>query len=38
MKDFFETASSWYSQLASLPTSGLVKLVKMGERIRKLVG
>ena len=38
MRDFFETASGWYSQLASLPTSGLVKLVKMGEKIRKLVG
>lgn len=38
MKDFFETASGWYTQLTSLPTSGLIKLVKMGEKIRKLVG
>lgn len=38
MKDFFETASGWYSQLALLPTSGLIKLVKMGEKIKKLVG
>ena len=38
MKDFFETVSGWYAQLSLLPTSGLVKLVKMGEKIRKLVG
>ncbi len=38
MKDFFETVSGWYSQLALLPTSGLVKLVRMGEKLRKLVG
>lgn len=35
---FFETMSGWYEQVRALPTPVVVKLVKMGSRVRKLVG
>ena len=38
MKDFFETMSVWYDQVDQLPTSGILKFVKAGERLRKLFG
>ena len=38
MKDFFETMSGWYDQVDQLPTSGILKFVRAGERVRKLFG
>jgi DNA-binding transcriptional regulator GbsR (MarR family) len=35
---FFEATTSWYDQVRSWPTSALPKFVKVGDRIRKLVG
>ena len=37
MKGFFETMSGWYQQVNQLPTPAVVKFVKMGEKIRKLI-
>ena len=38
MRDFFEVTSNWYSQINQLPTPAIQKLMKMGDRIRKLLG
>ena len=38
MRDFFETVSNWYNQINQLPTSGIQKFIKMGDRLRKLLG
>jgi DNA-binding transcriptional regulator GbsR (MarR family) len=38
MRDFFETMANWYNQINQLPTSGIQKFVKMGDRLRKLFG
>jgi DNA-binding transcriptional regulator GbsR (MarR family) len=38
MKEFFETMSGWYNQVNQLPTPAVVKFVKMGEKVRKLLG
>lgn len=38
MLDFFETMTSWYGQIRRLPTGGMVKFAKMGDKIRKLLG
>ncbi len=38
MKDFFETMSAWYDQVDALPTPGVIKFVKLGDKIRKLLG
>jgi len=38
MRDFFESVSGWYTHVSKLPTSGLQRLVKMGDRLRKLLG
>ena len=38
MKEFFETTSRWYADLRKLPTGAVVKFVKMGGRLRKLLG
>jgi len=38
MLDFFETMSSWYEQIRRLPHGAMVKFVKMGRKIRQLVG
>ena len=35
---FFETMTSWYSQMRTLPTGAMVKLVKMGAKVQKLLG
>src|SRR5947199_7346576 len=34
MRDFFETMGHWYDQISQLPTSGIQKLVRMGDRLR----
>ncbi|HEY2953437.1 MAG TPA: MarR family transcriptional regulator [Verrucomicrobiae bacterium] len=38
MRDFFETMSAWYEQVDALPTAGVIKFVKLGDKIRKLLG
>jgi DNA-binding transcriptional regulator GbsR (MarR family) len=38
LADFFDTASVCYSQIRELPASGLVRLMKTGGKIRKLLG
>ena len=35
---FFETTTAWYAQVRSWPTSGLTKFVKLGDKIRRLLG
>src|SRR6476620_12129584 len=36
--EFFETTTAWYRQVRSWPTSALSKFVKLGDKIRKLIG
>ena len=38
MREFFETMSAWYEQVDQLPTPGVIKFVKLGDKIRKLFG
>jgi DNA-binding transcriptional regulator GbsR (MarR family) len=38
LADFFETTGAWYGQVRSWPTSALTKFVKLGDKIRKLLG
>src|SRR5207244_3660059 len=35
---FFETTTAWYAQVRSWPTSALAKFVKLGDKIRKVLG
>lgn len=35
---FFETMTTWYSQIRSLPQGAVIKFVKMGSKVRKLLG
>ena len=37
LQDFFETTSSWYNQLRGWPTSALVKFIRMGDKVLKLI-
>ena len=36
--DFFETTGAWYEQLRRMPTGAMIKFVKMGEKLRKMIG
>ena len=36
--EFFETTSSWYEQIRRMPTGAMIKFVKMGDKLRKLIG
>jgi DNA-binding transcriptional regulator GbsR (MarR family) len=36
--DFFETTSSWYEQIRGMPTGAVIKFVRMGDKLRKLIG
>ncbi len=38
LAEFFETTTAWYAQVRSWPTSALPKFVKLGDKIRKLLG
>ena len=38
LAQFFETTTAWYSQIRSWPTSALTKFVKLGDKVRKLLG
>jgi len=35
---FFETTTAWYSQVAKLPASALVKFLKTGDKVLKTLG
>ena len=35
---FFETTTAWYGQIRSWPTAALTKFVKLGDKVRKLLG
>jgi DNA-binding transcriptional regulator GbsR (MarR family) len=35
---FFETTTSWYEQIRRMPTGAVIKFVKMGDKLRKLIG
>jgi DNA-binding transcriptional regulator GbsR (MarR family) len=36
--DFFETMSAWYQEMARLPTIALVQFLRLGAKVRRLVG
>ena len=38
LASFFETTTAWYGQIRSWPTSALPKFVKLGDKMRKLLG
>ena len=38
MLGFFESMSSWYTQMRRMPTRSLVKFIKTGNKVRKLLG
>lgn len=38
MLEFFETMSTWYEDIERLPTPAVHKFVKLGGKIRKLIG
>ena len=38
LAEFFETTTAWYNQIRQWPTSALTKFVKLGDKIRKLIG
>ena len=37
MRDFFEQMSRWYEQIDALPTPAILRFIKLGEKIHKLV-
>jgi DNA-binding transcriptional regulator GbsR (MarR family) len=38
MLQFFETMTGWYEQTRKLPTPALVRMIKMGDKIAKVLG
>jgi len=38
MLGFFETMTAWYAQMRRMPTGSVIKFVKMGDKVRKLLG
>jgi DNA-binding transcriptional regulator GbsR (MarR family) len=38
LESFFETTTAWYGQIRSWPDNALRKFVKLGDKIRKLIG
>ena len=38
LAEFFETTTAWYGQVRSWPTAALTKFVKLGDKIRKMIG
>ena len=35
---FFETTNDWYAQIRNWPASAVVKFIKLGDKVRKLLG
>lgn len=38
MREFFQTMTAWYSQIRALPTGAVIKFVKLGAKVQKLLG
>jgi DNA-binding transcriptional regulator GbsR (MarR family) len=38
LAEFFETTTAWYEQVRAWPTSALARFVRMGDKVRRLVG
>jgi DNA-binding transcriptional regulator GbsR (MarR family) len=38
LAEFFETTTAWYDQIRQWPTNALTRFVKLGDKIRKLIG
>jgi len=38
MFEFFQTMTGWYSQIRRLPSVAVIRFVKMGDKIRKMLG
>jgi DNA-binding transcriptional regulator GbsR (MarR family) len=38
LHDFFELTTNWYGQIRQWPTGALTKFVKLGDKVRKLLG
>ncbi len=38
MLKFYETITAWYAQVRRMPTKSVIKFVKMGDKVRKLLG
>jgi DNA-binding transcriptional regulator GbsR (MarR family) len=38
LAEFFDTTTAWYGQIRQWPTGALTRFVKMGDKIRKLLG
>ncbi len=38
LSDFFDTTTAWYDQVRQWPAGALTKFVKMGDKIRRLLG
>jgi DNA-binding transcriptional regulator GbsR (MarR family) len=38
LASFFETTTAWYEQIRGWPTSAFQKFVKLGDKVRKLLG
>jgi DNA-binding transcriptional regulator GbsR (MarR family) len=38
LRDFFETTSAWYVQIRQWPTSSIVRFVKLGDKVLKVLG
>lgn len=38
LAEFFETTTAWYAQVRSWPTGALARFVKLGDKIRKMLG
>lgn len=38
MLEFYDTITTWYSQVRRMPTRSVIKFIKMGDKVRKLLG
>ena len=38
MLKFFETTTSWYENIRRLPQGAVIRFVKMGGKVRKMLG
>jgi DNA-binding transcriptional regulator GbsR (MarR family) len=38
LQDFFETTSAWYNQVKQWPTPAIVKFIRLGDKVLKVLG
>jgi DNA-binding transcriptional regulator GbsR (MarR family) len=38
LQSFLETVSNWYEQVKKMPTASLIKIIKLGGRVQRLIG